>query len=206
MVKIPGRQTNYEEARSRGFAALRNADPEVLALLGADKSEPQGWELNVFDSRYAIDPVRERIVPVGDPSAGEVPIEWQILTLHYLAAREPRGEFTRWLSFADIQEGRGYLPVFTKRVIGRLCATAGRDRDSFMQACQKLGGTDFEWGDAGCLFQIFPRLPVSIAWYGGDEELEPGATFLFPDNIQSFFSVEDMVVLAESVVGRLQRA
>jgi hypothetical protein len=133
-------------------------------------------------------------------------VEWQILALHYLNSRNPRPGFSRWMSFADIQEGRGYLPVFNKRVTDRLCATAGRDRGTFKRACEKLGGTELEWGDAGCRFQVFPLLPVGIAWYAGDEELGPGATFLFPDNVQSFFAVEDAVVLAESVVSRLQRA
>lgn len=201
----PDRQVNYEIALARAFAELRKTDPGNLAVLGAEKSKGQDFELNVLDSRYSIDPARERIVPAGDPAAGAVPIEWQILILHYLNAQKPQPEFSRWLSFADIQEGRGYLPVFNQRVTGRLCATAGRDRETFRRACEKLGGMKFEWGDEGYRFQVFPLLPVGIAWYAGDEELGPGATFLYPDSIQSFFPVEDTVVLAECVVSKLQR-
>jgi hypothetical protein len=52
-------------------------------------------------------------------------------------------------------------------------------------------------------FDVFPLVPLTIVWYGGDEELPPGASFLYQDNVASIFEVEDIVVTAERLVSRL---
>ncbi len=204
-MKPPARQENYELSRAHAFTRLREMEESALTALGVERAGPGVFQLKVLDGLLRID-LKEGVVHPAAPQADAAPIEWQILALHYLGAAEPRKEFSRWLSFAEMPEGRGYLPVFNKRVIGRLCATAGRDRESFGKAAEKLGGRKLEYGDAGYVFQAFPFLPVAIAWYAGDEELPPGASFLYPDNVSTFFSVEDAVVLAEALVSRLQRA
>jgi hypothetical protein len=59
-------------------------------------------------------------------------------------------------------------------------------------------------GDEGFRFDVFPRLSVIIAWYAGDGELPANASFLYPDNALSFLPVEDIIVVSEGVVSRLQ--
>ena len=52
-------------------------------------------------------------------------------------------------------------------------------------------------------FQVYHRVRVRLIWYAGDEELAPSAVFLLPVNIESFFCLEDIVVLSERIVSRL---
>ena len=69
-----------------------------------------------------------------------------------------------------------------------------------------MGAEKAEWGDEGFLYRVFPLLPVVIAWYEGEAELPPGASFMFPDSAQSLLPLEDIIVIAGLVVGRLSEA
>jgi len=60
-----------------------------------------------------------------------------------------------------------------------------------------------EDGDMGYDFNLFPKISLRLLWYAPDEEFPPSATVLLPENILSFFSVEDTVVLSESLIARL---
>ena len=135
------------------------------------------------------------------PLAGEHSHQcWQVIALHYLGARPLERPSERWVAFSDFQEIRGYESVYKGRVLGRLCATAGRDRDTFTQACLKLGATPVPYGDVGFEFRVFPQLSVILAWYAGDEEFPPAASFLFPDDILARLPLEDTIVLTEAIV------
>ena len=107
------------------------------------------------------------------------------------------------VAFADLAAGRAYAPVYQGRVIGRLCSTAGRDARTLLGAGESLGGTVVPFGDLGLDFQIYPRVRLRLIYYAGDDELTPSATLLLPPNIESFFCVEDVVVLSEGLVARL---
>jgi len=194
-------QTNYQLAFEQGLDQVRRQESATLDMLGAKPVAAARYDLAVLETGLSIDLDQGSVRLRG---GGEVRIAWQILALHYLGASPPWPEATRWFSFADFAEARGYNAVHRGRVLERLCATVGRDRETFCDAAQRLGAERVGWGDAGFRFQVFPRLAVAIAWYCGDGELPPSASFLYPDNVLSFFPVEDMVVLSERVIGRLQ--
>lgn len=201
-ASLPGPQQNYRLAFEQALERLAGRKPEHLAALGARPAGPGRWELEVLDAAFLVDLAAGRVA-LADAER-EPLMAWRILALHYLLAQPPWKERTRWVSFADLPEARGYEPVYRGRVLGRLTAGAGRDRDSFAAACRRLGGEKAEWGDEGFTFRVFPRLPVAVAWYQGDEEIPTGLSFVYPDNIGAFLPAEDVVVLSERLVGRLQ--
>jgi hypothetical protein len=53
-------------------------------------------------------------------------------------------------------------------------------------------------------FKVFPRLPVMIVRFDGDGELPPGASFVYPDNAPALLPIEDVIVMSECLVDRLQ--
>jgi len=201
------KQNNYQQAFVKALEVVRGRSDEELVELGSRRFEGRRYSLSVLNDVFMID-LAEGTVGLADgradAAAGSLRMEWQVLALHYLAAPVPWIVGSSWVSFGDMREARGYDPVYRGRVLGRLCATAGRDREGFVRAAGGLGGEPADMGDEGFKFQVFPRLAVVIVWYAGDEEFEPGSSFLYPSNIMSFLSVEDVVVLSERLVGRLQ--
>ena len=88
-------------------------------------------------------------------------------------------------------------------MIGRLCATAGRDAEKLGAAAVVAGGRSVAGGDAAFEFQVFPRFCVRLVWHSPDEEFPSSATLLLPANAESYFGSEDLVVLSERLVSRL---
>jgi len=198
-IPVPPPQNNYADAVLRAIEHLSTQNNSQLQLLGA-KPKDDVWELPVLNDVFEIDTKLGRVSML---SGGEVSLPWKILSLHYLGVRGDVEKMTPSLGFANISAGRVYADVYKARVISRLCGTAGRNADTMRAAADKIGGMKIEDGDMGYDFNLFPKISLRLLWYAPDEEFPPSATVLLPENILSFFSVEDTVVLSESLIARL---
>jgi len=198
LAGLPSQQ-HYHVAVEKAMIALRQQAAEQIAWLGA-QAVPSGWRLRVLDDTLQIDASSGLVTA----SRGEpVRSAWQVLTLHYLGVADRPELRAPQITFADLPSGRGYANVYHQRVIGRLCATAGRHRTTLDQRAEVLGAVSAEGGDAAFDLDVFPRLRIRLVWHAGDDEFPPTATFLLPDNVEEFFCTEDIVVLCESCVARL---
>ena len=202
---VPPPQQNLRQAVSRAAADARAQSPQQLQWLGASPAE-DAWQLRVLDDVLLWQPQTGCI----GTSAGEpVGPFWQVLTLHYLAVGAQPPQAQPAVTFADLPAARAYAPVYQARVIGRLCHTVGRSEETLAQAVAALGASQVQAAgaparaDLAVDFRVYPRVRVRLLWHRGDEELPPSATLLLPKNIQSFFCVEDIVVLSERLVSRL---
>ena len=201
---VPPPQHNFREAAERAAADARGQSPEQLQWLGA---RPAGddWHLPVLEDLLLWQPQTGCV----QTSAGEpVGPFWQVLTLHYLGVGSQPLPAEPAVTFADLPDGRAYAPVYQGRVIRRLCGTVGRSEDALRQAAAALTGHASPAAvappaDLAVDFQVYPRVAIRLLWHAGDEELPPSATLLLPPNIESFFCVEDIVVLSERLVSRL---
>ncbi|HDY64931.1 MAG TPA: DUF3786 domain-containing protein [Phycisphaerae bacterium] len=195
----PPPQENLNEAFLRALAAVRDQQPEQMQWLGAHMAGGT-WRLPVLDDVFEIDLASGH---VHTSEGGEMRLAWRILTLHYLGVKSTPPGAPPEITFPDLPAGRVYAKVYHARVNLRLCATVGRDLTGLSAAANALGARSAEGGDAAFDLTVFPRLPVRLIWYAADEEFEPSATLLLPRNIESFLSVEDIVVLSEGLVSRL---
>ena len=196
---IPAKQDNVARATEMALGAVGSQSDEQLLWLGA-KRQGNTWRLPVLDDALHVD------LPIGriTASAGkEVGPHWRILALHYLAVRSRPESRKPEKTFADLAAARSYAGVYHQRVIARLCATAGRDAETLSTAADGLGGRSAEAGDLAFDFDVFPRVSMRLIWHAADEEFPPSATLLLPENIESFFCSEDIVVLSECLVSRL---
>ncbi len=172
---------------------------EQMLWLGA---RPEGslWRLAVLDDSLILDLAARRIATSAGREVGPV---WRILLLHYLAVASRPETLEAEITFADLPTARTYTGVYHQRVIARLCAIFGRDVERLRNATKSLGGRILTGGDTVFDIDVFPRLCVRVIWHAADEEFPPSATLLLPANIESYFCIEDIVVLSERLVSRL---
>jgi len=196
---VPAPQENFADAAAKALEAVRRQSPEQLEWLGASRAGDR-WALAVLESRLGVELETGAVTTPDGRAAGRW---WRILTLHYLAIASRPADEPPAVTFAALAAGRAYAPVYQHRVIGRLCGTVGRRRQSLCPAAKAIGGKDAEAGDAAWDFQVFPRVRLRLVWYAGDDEFAPSAALLLPGNVESFFHVEDIVVLSERLVSRL---
>ncbi len=200
LLNLP-EQDHYEIARDRALRRARERlDPSRPAKLGVN-IEPSG-DLNVpmlcWKVQVGLDPYGMRVAAGGE----EVDIVWQILVLDYLAAEDPVPP-KEFVSLADFAGARSYQRVFEGRVNGRLTRTAGREREAFLQAVEKLGGVTAGEEPLRCVVKFFPLLEFEVVRHEADEDFPASCRVLLPDNMLRIFSLEDGIVAAEKLVSAL---
>jgi hypothetical protein len=196
---MPEPQDNLRRAVELAFKAAANQNAEQMQWLGA-RREGSVWRIAVLDDLLALDFSAQCITTSAGRNVGPV---WRILLLHYLAIASRPEKLDPEVTFADLPTARTYASVYHQRVIARLCGTAGRDQQRLLSAVDAIGGRIAPGGDTAFDFDLFPRLCVRVIWHAADEEFPPTATLLLPVNIESYFCIEDIVVLSESLVSRL---
>jgi Domain of unknown function (DUF3786) len=134
----------------------------------------------------------------------EMPIQQQILLLHYLHGAwssngaEPTGE---WISFQEVPDGRFYLDAFHRRAKNPLVQAFGEYPERMAKlASQAFESQPFDRGDASVLVRALPRITVALILWKGDEEFPPEGNILFDRNIIEILSAEDIAWLAGMVV------
>jgi hypothetical protein len=157
-------------------------------------------------------PFLDRVYSVGFPefefrdeqdAEKDVPIQEQILILHYMLAQDPPTPTGNWVAYREIQGAAFYFSAFAKRAIDPLKKTFGRNAAGLMWASAQLGATAVEPGDAAFEFKLFPRVWLRLILWEGDDEFPPEANILFDDTIAKIFSPEDIAWLAGMLVYRL---
>lgn len=198
-VPAPPPQDHFSAAARRAARLLVRQSPEQLRWLGAVRNDDR-LRLAVLDDALHIH------LPDGQVlTSDDCPVcpQWRLLVLHYLMARARPLDCEPAITFADLPDGLAYARVYQPRVIGRLCATAGRNADSLRPAAVALGGTPADAGNMAFDFDIFPRLSLRLVWYAPDDEFDVSATILLPRDIGELLNTEDIVVLSEQLVARL---
>ena len=197
--RLPPRQRPYDEAFRIGIERLRQRSAEDVARLGA-RYEEGIIRLPVLNVEFHVNPQAAEILLADGAAVG---VWWSVLSVHYLLA-EPSGRpDDRLVGFPDLTEARTYNDPYKGRALRRLEATVGRERESLERAALALGGEPADFGDASYRFQVFPLVPVWLVWHEGDDEFPPACTLLYKENILDYMSVEDVVVTAERLAGRL---
>ena len=134
---------------------------------------------------------------------GPLSIREEILVLHYLEGATGIPASGTWTSFAEIPGGAFYHPVFLQRCKAPLVKHFGQDPQKLMAAAEEVRGESFPLGDIGVRVPAFPRVNLGLVLWMGDEEFPPEGNVLFDSSVAGYLPVEDVVILAETVVWKL---
>jgi hypothetical protein len=138
-----------------------------------------------------------------DAAGREVPIQEQVLILHYLLGASAAELSGRWIAYREIPGAAFYFSAFVKRAVDPLKKVFGSDGSAFKKAAGKLDGIDIGTGDAGFEFAVFPKVPLRLILWEGDEDFGPEANILFDAAAGRILSPEDAAWLAGMLVYRL---
>jgi Domain of unknown function (DUF3786) len=198
---------DYQQALGLVREGLSGKDPDRIAGFSGAKllQDSQG---NMFLSfiflNQEITVSWPELVVSGKQAEGELPIQQQVLLLHYLlgavSGRGPRvtGE---WIAFQDIPDGRFYLDAFLKRAKMPLVSTFGAQPEKLVAlAVKAYGASPFDHGDFSVLVKALPLTHVALILWKGDEEFPPEGNVLFDQNISRILSAEDIAWLAGMIV------
>ena len=100
----------------------------------------------------------------------EVPIQEQVLILHYMLAENTDTPAGNWVSYREIPGASFYFSAFIKRAVDPLKKVFGNNISGFKDVSEQLHGRSIDIGDAGVDYWIFPRVPIRIILWKGDDE------------------------------------
>jgi len=133
----------------------------------------------------------------------EVPIQEQVLILHYMKAAAMPSPTDVWIAYREIPGAAFYFGAFVKRAVEPLKKVFGDNLAGFARAAQKLQAQEIENGDVGFEFRVLPCVPLQLILWAADEEFQAEANILFDKNIGQILSPEDVAWLAGMLVYRL---
>jgi len=136
-------------------------------------------------------------------STAEVPIQEQVIILHYMNAMQKTPVAGRWIAYREIPGAAFYYSSFVKRAIDPLKKVFGSNVGALPPVAEKLGGEAMDNGDVGYIFHVLPKVPLQLILWEGDEEFSPEANILFDETAGNYLSPEDAAWLAGMLVYRL---
>lgn len=199
MVRID----DYVAARNLAVETLSTqAFDDVVKRTGFEAPAPEVFRVPFLDRTYRIG-FPEYAFRDETDAEKEVPIQEQVLILHYMLGQDVSAPSGNWVAYREIQGASFYFSAFVKRAIDPLKKTFGRNAAGLVRASAQLGATPVEPGDAAFEFKLFPRVWMRLTLWQGDEEFAPEANILFDETIAKIFSPEDIAWLAGMLVYRL---
>jgi hypothetical protein len=196
------RVDDFKNALEIARREFKKKDPQVLSQNSGAvyQLESQGAVLTLPLIHREIKvtwPEGEMITPEGTK---ELSLQEQGLIMHYLVQASGAPLTGTWITFREIPSGEFYYSAFVKRAKDPLVQTFGDNPGLLLVLGIKLGGSKGQEGDASICFQVFPRIPVCLILWAGDDEFPPDGNLLFDASISKYLTAEDVAVLSGMLV------
>lgn len=161
------------------------------------------YALAVLGKEHQVDLEGRKVLgPDGKEAAPPLPI----LILHYLAATSPLPLAGELISFRELEGGELYYAAYEGRAIRPLREKFGADPPLLLKAGEALGAKPFRLGHASLEVPLFPRIPVFVVVWAGDDEVPSSANVLYDSTIRRQMHTEDVAVAASLVASKLRKA
>ena len=195
---------NYTAAHNKALEMFQAQSPEEMARYSGYQLRDNRFQVNFLGQEFEVEYPTGKFSPEPSPE-GELPIFAQILILHYLANTKPVTEEGKLISYKELPGGNIYIQPFTNRAIRPLVQQFGDNPASLIEVASEIGGEPVRHGDAAVLVRAFPRVPVTMVVWGGDDEFPASGNILFDVSAGSVLHTEDFAVLASFVVATMKR-
>ncbi|MFH0822971.1 MAG: DUF3786 domain-containing protein [Pseudomonadota bacterium] len=132
----------------------------------------------------------------------------KVLVLHHVAvAAENQGSAVRvmgkWVDIRSLQHGAflgAHLAGTIPMMLGRFFAL---EREQRIAQILRWGGRQIDLADEGYLFHFFPRLPMALINWIGDEELPASSKVLYDVSASNYMPTHGIAALTQFLVHRL---
>jgi len=196
-------------------SALRVQDPSLVAArsgsswltLGPDRGELHVpfWDNVCFFSFPEF---------IGYVNHNPLPDFQQTLLLYYLITADGAPLTGRWVSFADLPDGRMYNAAFqgysgdevVKKFekIGQGFISPNPDPlHDFKQACLSIGGKPVDIGSASFIFQPLARVPLMVNYWLGDEDFPSSCKILFDESACHYLPIDACAILGSMLTRKI---
>lgn len=194
---------DYLEARRLGIAKIAGQPLAELARRSGYALAGDDCLVTPFYNRTYHLRAPEFVFDDANEPGRQIPLQEQVLILHYIGADSLPAPTGRWIAYREIPGAAFYMAAFTKRAIDPLKNVFGANLEALSLAAGRLNGQPVAAGDAAFQFTVFPKIDVQVIVWQGDEEFSAEANVVFDAAAGQILSPEDAAWAASLLVYRL---
>lgn len=187
---------SHDDALNQAWERLSVFDPAVLAANSGADLEPgtRRLSLKVLDKKCLID-IDARTVSYASRRTGEVSAHLRVLILHYIEGAGNAQLANRLISYREFEGGALYYSAFKSRTIDVIIKEFSRKPDLLKHIGDAVGAEPLKMGSVGFKAYFFPKMPIVVVMWLGDEEVPASANILFDANAGKLLPTEDLSVV-----------
>jgi len=194
---------DYQAAREIAVQRLSSRPlSEILEATGFEAAPDRQIRIPFLDRIFLADFPELTFKDQQAPSQA-VPIQEQVLILHYMLPERIPAPSGKWIAYREIPGAAFYFSAFVKRAVEPLKKVFGQNPAGLVKGSTVLKGEKVASGDAAFEFAILPKVPLQVILWAGDDEFPAEANILFDQTIGEIMSPEDAAWLAGMLVYRL---
>ncbi|MGQ9920947.1 MAG: DUF3786 domain-containing protein [Desulfobacca sp.] len=204
----PEANVRYQKCRDVDAALwqrLAAAAPAEVCRRTTARWQAGVYRLPFFNQELVLAPAAKTLQLTGQPQR-EAEFQLCLITLLFLLQVDTALLPSRQVSPKEYKGGVTFFQGPHALPTARLEERFGADRELFLAAGRRLGGTEIALGDAGLALRPFPHLSVAVVLYLGDEEFPPQVVFTLPVALERFWALDAIWVLLNVVSRELRRA
>jgi len=195
---------DFKKALEIGKEEISKKNPLHLCRLSGGQFIEKANELNSIQIKFL-----DRMISINWPdlifsqdSDKEIKIKEKILILHYLNNAKKEDLTGELIAYQEIPSARFYLNSFNARSKDPFIAAFGGNPDKLPVVAQELFAAQrASMGDVSVTIQAFPKVPITLIIWRGDDEFPPNGTILFDSSIKdNLLSAEDISELVSMIV------
>ena len=130
-----------------------------------------------------------------------------LLLQHILTAAENQGTAVRvmgqWIDVRSLQHGSIMGAHFSRSLNEVLDGFFSLHEEEQISRALKWGGKPLDMADTGFLFHIFPRLPIALIHWRGDDEFPAYSKILYDISASNYMPTHGLAALTEFLVYRI---
>ena len=192
------KNNSYSAAEEKAWEDLVHLDSKSIAKNSLADFDGRNFTLTVLDETVNLDKWEGHVT-----SSQPHDKSFEILVMHYLVGCQAGGLVDELVLFRQLKGGEAYNDTFQKRVSERLAKEFGGDPSSLVRAGVRLNGKIRSKGSASVELSLFPKVPVTVIVWRGDDEIPAACTILFDRSIADIFPTEDVAVAGSFLVEKL---
>ncbi|MHC4779755.1 MAG: DUF3786 domain-containing protein [Planctomycetota bacterium] len=192
---------SYGDALSEALKSFELRDPADAAEKAGAEIDGREIRLRMLGTEYGVDfggrEIHHR------PGGEEAKPVQKILLLHYLATASGVPLTDRYVAFREVPGCAFYNTTFHAHTVMALIKGFGNSDSDFQKACEVLGGERTSGSGLSMVLPALPRVPITLTYWAGEEEMPPGAQLLFDASVVDYLPTEDIAVIGETIAHRV---
>jgi hypothetical protein len=187
---------------------IKMHDPKgIAARCGMEFCElPEGsrFEFSLFNKPVQIE--YPELLAYDHIEGQPLNVALQALICYYMATADGIPLTYRWVTFADLPDGRFYNQAFQGYTGDKLSSFAGNDYAKITSALTLIDGIRMDEGDVAYQFRALPRVPLAIVYWSGDDDFPSSCKILFDSSVSHYLPTDVCAILGSILTHKLLEA